>query len=87
MRKNIIMPEVNMNQEFGLKKNDITNYITEEINQNELMSKNHKKDFRILSYIDRSLIVISTITGCASISAFTSLVGIPTGISSSVIGL
>ena len=29
------MPEVNMNQEFGLKKNDITNYITEEINQNE----------------------------------------------------
>ena len=87
MRKNIIMPEVNMNQEFGLKKNDITNYITEEINQNELMSKNHKKDFRFLSYIDRSLIVISTITGCASISAFTSLVGIPTGISSSVIGL
>ena len=81
------MPEVNMNQEFGLKKNDITNYITEEINQNELMSKNHKKDFRILSCIDRSLIVISTITGCASISAFTSLVGIPTGISSSVIGL
>ena len=81
------MPEVNMNQEFGLKKNDITNYITEEINQNELMSKNHKKDFRILNYIDHSLIVISTITGCVSISAFTSLVGIRTGITSSVIGL
>ena len=81
------MPEVNMNQEFGLKKNDITNYITEEINQNELMSKNHKKDFRILNYIDHSIIVISTITGCVSISAFTSLVGIRTGITSSVIGL
>ena len=76
-----------MNQEFGLKKNDITNYITEEINQNELMSKNHKKDFRILNYIDHSIIVISTITGCVSISAFTSLVGIRTGITSSVIGL
>ena len=69
------------------KINDITNYIAEEINQNELMSNNHKKDFRILNYINRSLIVISTITGCVSISAFTSLVGIPTGITSSVIGL
>ena len=51
------------------------------------MSKNHKKDFRILNYIDHSLIAISTITGCVSISAFTSLVGIRTGITSSVIGL
>ena len=33
------------------------------------------------------LIVISTITGCVSISAFASLVGIPIGITSSAIGL
>ena len=32
-------------------------------------------------------IVISTITGCASISAFASLVGFPIGITSSAIGL
>ena len=42
---------------------------------------------RVLNYIDHLLIVISTITGCVSISAFASLVGIPTGIMSSAIGL
>ena len=35
MRKCIIMPEENMNQ----KIDEIRNYLTEEINQNELMSK------------------------------------------------
>ena len=44
------------------------------------MSKKYKK---VLNYIDHSLIVISTITGCVSISAFASLVGIPIGIMSS----
>ena len=39
------------------------------------MSKKHKKAGRVLNYIDHSLIVIPTITGCVSISAFGSLVG------------
>ena len=78
------MPEENMNQEFRLKKIDeIRNYLIEEINRNELMSKKHKKPCRVLNYIDHSFIVISTITGCVSISAFASLVGIPIGITSS----
>ena len=51
------------------------------------MSKMHKKVCRGLNYSDHLLIVISTITGCVSISAFASLVGIPIGISSSAIGL
>ena len=51
------------------------------------MSKKHKKVCRVLNYIDHSLIVISTITGCVSISAFASLVGIPIGITSSATGL
>ena len=38
-------------------------------------------------YIDHLLIVISTINGCVSISAFVSLIGIPTRIASSAIGL
>ena len=38
------MPEENINQEFILKKVDeIRNCLIEEINQNELMNKNHKK--------------------------------------------
>ena len=57
------------------------------INENELMSKKHKKVFRVLHYIDHSLIAISTITGCISISTFASLLGIPIGIRSSAIEL
>ena len=51
------------------------------------MSKKHKKVCRVLNYIDHSRILISTITGCVSISAFASLVGIPIGITSSTVGL
>ena len=77
-----------MNKEFRLKKIDeIRNYLIEEINRNELMSKKHKNYCRILNYIDHSLIAISTITGCVSIPAFASLVVIPIGIESSTIGL
>ena len=51
------------------------------------MSKKHKNVFRVLNYIEHLLILISTVTGCVSIFAFASLVGIPIGITSSVIGL
>ena len=47
----------------------------------------NKKIFTTVHYIQVSLILISTITGCVSISAFASLVDIPIGISSSVVGL
>ena len=82
------MPEENINEEFKLKTIDeIRNYLTEEINQYELMSKKHKKVRGNLNYIEHSLIVIYTITGCVSISAFASLVGIAIGITSSAIEL
>ena len=74
-----------MNQEFRLKKNEIKNYLIEETNQNELMSKKHKKVCEVLYYIKHSGIVISIITGCVFISAFPSLVWIPIGITSSAI--
>ena len=57
------------------------------MNQNELMSKKHKRVCRVLNYIDDLLIAIFTITECVSISDFASLVGIPIGITSSAIGL
>ena len=77
-----------MNQEIRLKKNErIGNYLIEEINRNELISNKHRKVCRVLNYNDHSLIVISTITGFVSISAFASLVGILIGITSSAIGL
>ena len=51
------------------------------------MSKKLKNVCRVLNYIDHSLTVIYRITGCVSISAFDSLVGIPIGFASSTIGL
>ena len=86
--KHIIIPEESMNQGFRLKKIDeIRNYLIEDISRYELISKNHKKVCRVLNYIDHSLIVIFAITWCVSISAFSCLVGIPIGITSSAIGL
>ena len=42
------MPEENMNQEFRLKKLDeIRNHLIDEINQNKLMSKKHRKVCRV----------------------------------------
>ena len=79
------MPEENMNQKFRLRKIDeIRNYLIKEINQNELISKKHKKVCRYFNCIEYSLIIIS---GCVSISVFASLVGISTGITSSAIGV
>ena len=51
------------------------------------MSKNHIKVCATLNYIEHFLILGSTITGCISISAFASLVGIPIGLISSAVGL
>ena len=51
------------------------------------MSKKHKNVYRVLNYIEQLLILISTVAGCVSISTFTSLVGIPIGITSSAIRL
>ena len=59
----------------------------EEIKQNELRSKKQKKTCKILNYAEHLLNLASTFTGCVSISAFASLVGIPLGITSSVAGL
>ena len=82
------MVEENISQEFRLKNIDETrNYLIEEINRNELMSKKHKKVCTTLNYIEHFLILASAIAGCISISAFVSLLGIPIGITSTVVGL
>ena len=69
------------------KQHETKNYLIEEINQNESMSKKHKKVSKTLNYIKHLLILASKITGWVSISAFSSLVGIPIGITSSTIAL
>ena len=51
------------------------------------MSKNRKKVCECVKLIEHFLILVSTITGSISFSAFSSLIGIPIGITSSAIGL
>ena len=51
------------------------------------MSRKNKKVCTTLNYIEHFLILAFVVTGFISISAFASLLGIPTGITSSAIGL
>ena len=77
-----------MSQGLRLKNIDGTrNYFLEEIKQNELISRKHKKVCTTLNYSKHFLILASTITRCISMSDFASLIGIPIGITSSAIGL
>ena len=76
-----------ISQEFRTEHIDETrNFFLEEIKQNELISIKHKKVCTTLNYSEYFLNLASTITECISISAFASLIGNPTGITSSAIG-
>ena len=82
------MADENISQEFRLKSlGEARNYLIEEINRNELISKSHKKVSRTLNYIEQFFILDSIITGCISVFTFSSLVGISIGITSSAIEL
>ena len=82
------MAEENISQEFRLKNTDKTkNYFLEEIKQNKLISRKHKKVCTTLNYIRHFLILASTITGWISISTFASLLGISIAIMSSATAL
>ena len=73
-----------MSQEFRLKNiNGTRNYFFEEIEQSKLMSRKHKKVCTTLNYVEQFLILAFTITGCISISAFASMLGISIRITSS----
>ena len=80
------MKKKNISQEFRSKNIDETrNYFLEEIEQNEWISKKDQKVCAFLNYVEHLLILVSAITECNSISAFTYLLGIPIWITSSAI--
>ena len=65
------MAEENISRKFRLKHIDKTrNYFTEEIKQDNFISKNHEKVCTVVNHIEQSLILISAITGCVSVSGF-----------------
>ena len=67
--------------------NETRNYFLDEIKQDELMNKNHKKVCKILNYIKQILILAYKITGCISIPVFPSLFVVPIKFASSAIEL
>ena len=80
------MVEENTSQEFLFKNTkEIEKNFIEEIDQNELISKNHKTVSTTLNYIAQFLVLASAVTGCVSVSAFASLVGISIGITRSAL--
>ena len=77
------MVKENVSLDFRLTKIDETrNCFLREIKRNDLMSKKHKKTSRNINYFEDSLLFISAVTGCFSVSVFASLASIHIGIAS-----
>ena len=80
-----MFPNLNANisndQQFRLNKiNEIKDYFIAEIRERELMSKNLSKYIASLDYFDKSLNVLSILSGSISIASFASVIGVPAGI-------
>ena len=68
-------------QQFRLNKiNEIKDYFLAEIRERELISKNISKYIASLDYFDKSLNVLSILSGSISIASFASVIGVPEGI-------
>ena len=68
-------------QQFRLNKiNEIKVYFLAEIRERELISKNISKYIASLDYFDKSLNVLSILSGSISIASFATVIGAPAGI-------
>ena len=68
-------------QQFRLNKiNEIKDYFLAEIRERELISKNISKYIASLDYFDKSLNVLSILSGSISIASFATIIGAPAGI-------
>ena len=52
-----------------------------------MLSEKYKETCKYLNYVENLLILVSTVTGCVSISVFASLACVSVGITSSAIGI
>ena len=59
--------------------------LLDNINHDDLLSEKSKKTCKYLNYVEQLLILVSTVTGCVSVSAFASLVFVSVGITSSAV--
>ena len=80
-----IYPKLNVNisneQQFRLNKiNEIKDHFLAEIRERELISKNLSKYITSLDFFDKSLNVLSILSGSTSIVSFASVTGVPAAI-------
>ena len=76
------------NQLFRMNKiSEIEDYFITEIKEREPMSKKLGKYIYFFYYFDKSLIVLSVTSGDVSIATFTTVIGIPVGITSASLTL
>ena len=85
-------PNLNVNisneQQFRLNKIDeIKDYFSAEIRERELISKNISKYIASLDYFDKSLNVLSILSGNVSIASFATVIGAPAGIIEQIVVL
>ena len=75
-------------QQFRLNKiNEIKDYFLAEFREREIRSKNISKYIASLDYFDKSLNVLSILSGSISIASFVSVFGVPAGIIGASCGL
>ena len=55
------------------KIDETRNYLFDEIKHNDLMNEKYKKTCKYLNYVGHLLTLVSTVTGCVSISEFAAL--------------
>ena len=79
---------LNDQQQFRISKiKEIKDYFVTDIKERSLMSKRYSKYVFSFYYSDKSLIVLSVITGSISIALFAILIGAPAGIASASFSL
>ena len=75
-------------QQFRINKiNEIKDYFLAEIRERGLISKNISKYIVSLDYFDKSLNVLSILSGSISIASFATVIGAPAGIIGASCGL
>ena len=68
-------------QQFRLNKiNETKDYVLAEIREREIISKNLSKYISSLNYFDKSLNILSILSGSISIASFATVIGPPAGI-------
>ena len=69
------------------KINEIKDYFVAEVKERELMSKGLRKYITSFDYFDKSLIILSVITGSISIASFPTVIRAPVGMVSAIFSL